>query len=146
MKEKTYFLNSLLAIFTGIALLIAMIVRIFVPVAFIPSVGIPELVLFSLLVLVVEHYLKKSGKRCFVCVFLLSALTFALLPWMAGFCAVNEIWKAALAGGVVFTATVWVFDALQDRISSGNSGKLTPIVNAIGIYLAVQGLMGMFVI
>ena len=146
MKEKTFFLNTLLAIAAGIVLLAAMLVRVFVPVASIPHPGVPELVLFSLIVLLLECYMKKSGNRCFVCVFLLSALTFALLPWMAGFCAVNEIWKAALAGGVVFTATVWVFDALQDRISSGKPGKLTPVVNAIGIYLAVQGLMGMFVI
>lgn len=144
MKEKTYFLNSLLAIFTGIALLIAMIVRIFVPVAFIPSVGIPELVLFSLLVLVVEHYLKKSGKRCYLCVFILSAVTFGLLPWMAGFTAANEIWKAALAGGIVFTVTTWIFSSMQERMNSGKSSKLSPIVNALGLYLAVQGLMGMF--
>lgn len=144
MKEKTYFLNSLLAIFTGIALLGAMMVRIFVPIAFVPEPGIPELVLFSLLVLVAEHYLKKAGKRCYLCVFLLSAVTFGLLPWMAGFVTVNECWKAALVGGIVFTATTWIFTSMQERMSSCKSSKLSPIVNALGLYLAVQGLMGMF--
>ena len=146
MKEKTFFLNTLLAIVAGFVLLAAVLVRVFAPVASIPHPGIPELVLFSLVVLLIECYMKKTEKRCFLCVFLLSAVTFALLPWMAGVYAANEIWKAALAGGAVFTATTWVFDALQDRMSSGKSGKLTPVVNAIGIYLAVQGMMGMLVI
>ena len=144
MKEKTYFLNSLLAVFTGIALLAAMMVRVFVPIAYIPEPGIPELVLFSLVVLLAEHYLKKSGTRCYLCVFVLSAVTFGLLPWMAGFVSANEIWKAALAGGVVFTATAWVFTSMQERMSSGRSSKLSPVVNALGLYLAVQGLTGIF--
>ena len=144
MKEKTYFLNSLLAIFTGVALLAAMMVRIFVPIAFIPEPGIPELVLFSLVVLLAEHYLKKAGKRCYLCVFLLSAVTFGLLPWMAGFVTVNECGKAALVGGLVFTATTWIFSSMEERMNSCKSSKVSPIVNALGLYLAVQGLMGMF--
>lgn len=142
MKEKTYFLNSLLAVFAGIALIAAMAVRVFVPIAFIPELGIPELVLFSLIVLLFEHYLKKSGKRCYVCVFLLSAVTFGLLPWAAGFVPAKEIWQAALAGGIVFTATSWIFTSMQERMNSGKSSKLAPVVNALGLYLAVQGLMG----
>lgn len=143
MKEKTYFLNILLALFTGIALLAAMMVRVFVPIASIPMPGIPELVLFSLVVLLVEHYTKKSGNRCYICVFLLSAVTFGVLPWVAGFIEAGLVWKAALAGGIVFTATAWVFSSMQERMNSGKSSKLVPLVNAVGLYLAVQGLMGM---
>lgn len=143
MKEKTYFLNSLLAVMACIALLAAMLVRVFVPVASIPVPGIPELVLFSLLVLLVEHYMKKGGSRCYICVFLLSAATFGLLPFAAGFVPAKEIWKAALAGGIIFTATAGIFAALQERVSSGKPGRLTPIVNALGIYLAVQCFAGM---
>ena len=143
MKEKTYFLNILLAVMTGIVLLAAMLVRVFVPVASIPVPGIPELVLFSLLVLLAEHYLKKGKERCYVCVFLLSAATFGVLPWAAGFVPLQEIWKAAVAGGVVFTATAWVFASMEDRIRSGKSGRLTLLVNAFGIYLAVQCFAGM---
>ena len=94
MKEKTYFLNILLALFTGIALLAAMMVRVFVPIASIPEPGIPELVLFSLIVLLVEHYLKKSGTRCYLCVFALSIVTFGLLPWAAGFVPAGKIGRA----------------------------------------------------
>lgn len=143
MKEKTYFLNILLAVMTGVILLAAMLVRVFVPIASIPVPGIPELVLFSLVVLLIDHYAKKSGVRCWLCVFLLSAATFGVLPWAAGFVPVQEIWKAALAGGVVFTATAWVFASMEDRIRSGKSGKLTVLANAVGIYLAVQCFAGM---
>lgn len=143
MKEKTYFLNTLLAVATGIFLLAAVMVRVFIPIASIPQPGIPELVLFSLLVLLLEHYLKKAGNRCYLCVFLLSALTFGVLPCVAGFVAVQEIWKAALVGGIVFTATAWIFASMQDRVNSGKASRLAPVVNALGIYLAVQGLAGM---
>ena len=144
MKEKTYFLNTLLAVMAGIALLAAVAVRVFVPIASIPMPGIPELTLFSLLVMLVEHYSKKGGKRCYLCVFLLSAVTFGVLPFAAGFVPAGEIWKMALVGGAVFTATAWTFEAVQERMRSGRSGMFTPIVNAIGIYLAVQCFAGMF--
>lgn len=144
MREKTYLLNIILAVFTGIALLAAMMVRVFVPIAYIPTPGIPEMVLFSLLVLLFEHYLKKTGTRCYICVFILSAVTFGLLPWVAGFVSLNEIWKTALSGGIIFTATSWVFASMVERMNSGKSGKAAPVVNALGIYLAVQGLAGLF--
>ena len=144
MKEKTYLLNILLAIFTGIVLAGAMMVRVFAPVAYIPAPGIPELVFFSLLVLIFEHYLKKSGKRCYVCVFILAAITFGVLPWMAGFVPVSGILKAALGGAVIFTATAWVFEAMEDRMSSGKNCKAAPVVHAFCLYLAVQGFASMF--
>lgn len=143
MKKKTNFLNTLLALVMGIVLLAAVLVRVFVPIASIPTPGIPELVLFSLVVLLLEHFLKKDGERCYLCVFLLSAVTFGLLPWAAGFVTLRELWKAALAGAVVFTATAWVFASMQERMSSGKSNKLTPVVNALGLYLAVQCFAGM---
>ena len=144
MKEKTYLLNILLAVFTGLVLIGAMMVRVFVPVAFVPTPGIPELVLFSLIVLLFDHYFRKAEGRCYVCVFLLSAVTFGILPWIAGFVSGTGIVKTALMGAVVFTATAWVFQSMEDRMNSGKKNKLAPVVHALCFYLAVQGLAGMF--
>ena len=51
--------------------------------------------------------------------------------------------ELAVAGGVIFTVTTWLFSSVQDRLSSGPAAKAAPIMSAFGIYLAVQGLMGM---
>ena len=49
MKDKTFYLNTILAAVLGIALLAVIAVRVFVPVAMLPDAGIPELVLVSLI-------------------------------------------------------------------------------------------------
>lgn len=144
MKEKSYFLNTVLAVVTGIILLAAVLVRVFMPIIMLPEPSIPNLVLVSLLALLIEHYVKGDVKRCYSCVFILSAVTFGLLPWAAGFVGVNEIWKAALAGGIAFTVTTWIFSSMQERISSGKANKAVPVINAIGFYLAVQCFTGVF--
>ena len=52
--------------------------------------------------------------------------------------------KLGVYGGIVFTATTWVYSSIQDRISSGPAAKAAPLVSAFGVYLAIQALMGMF--
>ena len=75
---------------------------------------------------------------------MLSAVTFGVLPWIAGFVSGAGIVKTALMGAVVFTATAWVFQSMEDRMNSGKKNKLAPVVHALCFYLAVQGLAGMF--
>ena len=55
-----------------------------------------------------------------------------------------EALKLGVYGGIVFTATTWVYSSIQDRISSGPAAKAAPLVSAFGVYLAIQALMGMF--
>ena len=50
----------------------------------------------------------------------------------------------ALAGGVVFTATTFLFSSMTERIASGPVKKLAPIVSAAGLWLAAQCLTGIF--
>lgn len=141
MKNKTYILNTLLAAVVGIALLIAVLVRTFVPAAIIPGMNIPNLVLISLVPLVLDHYLAKGAKRCWICIPVLSAVTFGLLPWAAGFTVPLEALKLAVVGGAVFTATAWLYSSAQDRLSTGPVAKAAPILTALGLYLAAQCLM-----
>jgi hypothetical protein len=72
-----------------------------------------------------------------------AALTFGILPFCAGFASILEAVKLAVLGGVVFTATTWIYTSLQDRLSTGPMAKLAPLFSALGLYLAVQCFAGM---
>lgn len=144
MNKKTYILNTLLAAVLGLALLTCQLVRTFAPLVIIPALDVPNLVLLSLVVLVLDHYLAPKADRCYICIPVFAALTFGLLPWAAGFATGAEALKLALLGGVAFTAITWLYTSIQDRISSGPAAKAAPVLSALGMYLACQVLMGMF--
>lgn len=142
MKKNHYFLNTALAIVLGAALLIAVLVRTFVPAMILPELDIANMVLVSLAALLLDHYVAKGAKRCYICIPILSALTFGLLPFAACFVSLTEALKLALAGGVVFTAVTWLYSSLQERLSSGPAAKAAPVIGALGLYLAVQCFAG----
>ena len=144
MKENKYFLNTSLALVLGLALLVAVMVRTFAPTVIIPELDIPNMVLLSLLALLVDHYVAKNARRCYICIPLLGALSFGLLPFAACFVGALEALKIGIIGGIVFTATTWLFTSIQDRLSSGPAAKAAPILSAVGLYLASQCFMGMF--
>ena len=143
MKKNTYTLNTILTAVLGAALLVCIFVRTFAPRMILPELDIPNLVLISLVALVLDHYLAPNADRCYVCVSVFSAITFGLLPFAAAFVGAMEALKLAVAGGIVFTVMTWLFSSVQDRLSTGPAGKAAPVVSAFGLYLAVQGLMGM---
>ena len=142
MKNKTYILNTLLAAVLGIVLLIAVLVRTFAPAVIIPALNIPNMVLISLLALLSDLYLAPGATRCYVCVALLAAAAFGLLPFAACFVAGLEAAKLALIGGIVFAVTTWLFTSIQERLSSGPAAKAAPVLSALGLYLAAQSLTG----
>ena len=144
MKKNHYFLNSALAVVLGIACVAAVLVRAFIPASVIPQLDIPNMVAISLVALLIDHYVAKEAKRCYICIPLFSAITFGLLPLCAGFAAALEAVKLAVMGGVVFTATTWLYTSLQDRLSSGPAAKLAPFFSAVGLYLAMQCFAGIF--
>ena len=142
MKKNTYFLNTALAVVLGIALLIAVLVRTFGPIIIIPPLNIPNMVLLSLIALLADHYLSGGAKRCYICIPVLSALTFGLLPFAACFVGVWDALKLGVVGGVVFTVVTVLFTSIQDRLSSGPDCKAAPVLSAFGLYLAAQCFMG----
>ena len=143
MKKNQYFLNSALAVVLGIACVIAVLVRTFAPAALIPQLDIPNMAALSLATLLVDHYAAKGAKRCYICIPVFAALTIGILPFCAGFASILEAVKLAVLGGVVFTATTWIYTSLQDRLSTGPMAKLAPLFSALGLYLAVQCFAGL---
>lgn len=144
MKNKTYTLNTLLAIVLGIALLVCILIRTFAPRVILPALDVPNLVLISLAALLIDHYAAPGADRCYICIPVFSALSFGLLPFAACFVGVMDALKLGAMGCIVFTATTWLFSSMVDRLSTGPSAKAAPIISALGLYLAIQALMGMF--
>ena len=142
MKKNMYFLNTALAIVLGIALLVCVLLRTFVPGLILPRLDIPNMVLLSLVALLADHYLARDAKRCYICIPLLSGLSFGLLPFAAGFAALTALPKLALAGCVTYLAMAWLFGQMQERLSSGPAAKAAPVLSALGLYLAVQCFAG----
>ena len=143
MKNKTYLLNTMLAAVLTLALLIAVLVRTFFPIIIIPALDLPNMVLISLVALLADHYLAPAAKRCYICIPVLSAISFGLLPWAACFGGAAAALKLGLLGAVVFTVTTWLYSSIQDRLSSGPACKAAPLLSAFGLYLAAQSLMGL---
>lgn len=141
--NKKYTLNTVLPVVLGIYLLTTVIVRAFWPRMILPVLDIPMLTAISLVALLIDHYLAPDAPRCYICIPVFAAVTFGLLGFGAllGIAAAAEL---AVKGTIVFTACTWLFTSMVDRMSTGPSAKAAPFVNALGLYLAVQCLMGMF--
>ena len=142
MKNKTYILNTFLAVVLGIYLVVCIFVRTFAPNIILPKVNIPNLVLLSLVALVLDHYLAPGAKRCYICIPVLGAVTFGLLPFAACFVGAGEALKLALVGGLTFTVTTWLFTTIQERLSSGPAAKASAFFSAVSLYMAAQCFMG----
>lgn len=138
MKNKTYVLNTILAVVMTVTLSICVLLRTFCPWVIIPVLNIPNMALLSLIALLADHYLAKGAKRCYICTFLFSAIIFGVLPYAAGFVAGWDILKLAMVGGAVFTLLTFLFSSVQERLSSGPNYKAAPLLSAFGLYLAFQ--------
>ena len=144
MKNQTYILNTVLIAVLAVAALVASLVRAFAPIIIIWELNIPNMVALSLMALLVDHYLAPGAKRCYICIPVFSAVTFGLLPYAACFVGALEALKLAGFGAVVFTVVTWLYSSIQDRLSSGPAAKAAPVMSAVGLYLAAQCMMGMF--
>ena len=142
MKNKTYTLNTVLNVVLTAVLAVMVVLRTVSPQLILMQFDIVSITGISLAALVLDHYLAKGAKRCYVCIPLFAALSFGILPWAAGMVAVKYLLGLAISGAVIFTITTFVFTSIQDRLSSGPAAKLAPIMSALGIWLAVQAFAG----
>ena len=142
MKNNKYLLNTILAIVVFAACAAALIVRVLIPAAVIPPLNIPNMVALSVVALLIEHFLTKGNPRCYICIPVFGAITFGILPLMAGFACQHDFWKFGLVGGAVFTATTFLFTSAQDRLLTGPKAKAAALITGLGIILASQCFAG----
>lgn len=143
MRTNKYLLNIILSGLLTLGMLLALVARIFVSAIILPKIGIPNLVLLSLVALLLDHFLTKGSARCYPGVAALALLSFLVLPWAAGFAGGLALVKLSVVGCVVFTAVTWLFDSMISRLASGYNTKTAAVVSALGIYLASQAFAGM---
>ena len=142
MKKNQYFLNTVLAAVVFAALAVMLVVRVVLPGAVLPPINIPNMVLISVIALLIEHFLAPMNPRCYICIPVFSAITFAVPPLMAGFACQHDFWKYGLVGGVIFTVTTFLFTSMTDRLLTGPKAKAALAVCSLGIYLAAQCFAG----
>ena len=139
--NKTYRLNTILAVVLGLWLLSCVVARAFCPTLILPELDLPNVVLISLIALVIDHYLG-GAKRCYICIPVFSALTFGLLPLAAFMVSGVQALILGAAGCVTFTVTTFLFTSIQDRLSSGPAAKASAFFSAVSLYMAAQCLAG----
>ena len=143
MKNNKYLLNTLLAAVVFLAAAVMLVLKLIQPAVILPKVTIPNMVLVSLVALLADHYLAPKASRCYICIPVLAAITFGLLPFAAGIITSGEVLKVALVGAVVFTVTTFLFTSMADRLSSGPKAHAAAFMSAFGLYLAAQCFAGM---
>lgn len=142
MKNNKYLFNTLLVAVLFVVMAVYMILRLIQPAVILLPLNIPNIVLICLIALLIEYYLAPGNVRCYICIPVLSALTFGILPLMAGFACQHTFWKLGLVGGITCTATVWLFSSMADRLLSGPKAKAAAFLSAVGLYLAAQCFTG----
>ena len=142
MKNNKFLLNTIFTLVLFAALAIAMTLRIFFPALVIPPLNVPNLVLLSLAALLLEYFIAPCNQRCYACVTILGVLACGALPLMAGFACVHTFVNLGLVGGIIFTATTFVFSSMTARLRTGPKARGAVLMGALGIYLAAQCFAG----
>ena len=143
MKENRYFRNIALTAVLGLALAVCRVIAAVLPLAILPRLDIPNLMALFVLALLADHYFAAPGKGVDALTGVFAALTVGLLPVLSGFAGAGEALKLAAVGGIGFFLTAWVFETLEDRLSTGPAAKAAPVLTALGLYLAAQCFAGM---
>ena len=142
MKNKTYTLNTVLTAVLAAVLAVMVVLRAVSPQLILMQFDIVSITGISLIALVLDHYLAKGAKRCYICIPVFATLSFGILPFAAGMVALKYVLGLAASGAVIFTLCTFAFTSIQDRLSSGPAARLAPIMSAFGIWLAVQAFAG----
>lgn len=141
MEKKNFVLNVLLAVVLGAGLLVGMVWRAFQPNVVLADLELPAIAALILIALVIEYLFKGTQKRAWAVQILLAAITFAVIPFAAGYAGTGI--GLILCGTVMFTALTWIFDSVAERLDVTCDCKCAMIPTAFVMYLACQCFMGM---
>ena len=141
MEKKNFVLNVLLAVVLGAGLLVGMIWSAVVPNVVLTDLELPSIAALMLIALVIEYLWKGTQKRAWIAQIVLAAVTFAVIPFAAGYAGAGI--KLILCGTAMFAALTFIFDSVAERLDVTTDCKCTMIPTAFVMYLACQCLMGM---
>ena len=141
MEKKNFVLNVLLAVVLGAGLLVGMVWRVFQPNVVLADLELPAIAALILIALVIEYLFKGTQKRAWAVQILLAAITFAVIPFAAGYAGAGI--RLILCGTAMFAALTFIFDSVAERVNVTCDCKCAMIPTAFVMYLACQCLMGM---
>ena len=140
MEKKSLFLNVLLAVVLGAGLLVGIVWTAFQPNVVLPDLDLPATAAIVLIALLIEYHAKGIQERAWVPQTILAAVTFAVLPFAAGYVGAGI--GVTVYGTALFTVITWLFDSVAERMSVTTDCKGVMIPTAFVMYLAFQCLMG----
>jgi hypothetical protein len=141
MEKKNFVLNVLLAVVLGAGLLVGMVWKAFQPNVVLADLELPAIAALVLIALVIEYLWKGTQKRAWAVQIVLAAITFAVIPFAAGYAGAGI--GLILCGTAMFTALTWLFDSVAERLDVTCDCKCAMIPTAFVMYLACQCFMGM---
>ena len=141
MEKKNFVLNVLLAVVLGAGLLVGMVWKAFQPNVVLADLELPAIAALVLIALVIEYLWKGTQKRAWAVQIVLAAITFAVIPFAAGYAGAGI--GLILCGTAMFTALTWIFDSVAERLDVTCDCKCAMIPTAFVMYLACQCFMGM---
>ena len=142
MKKNKVLLPTLVIAVLFAVLLAEMLVQVWLPAANVLPLNIPMMVTITAVALVLEHVFIGRTARNYAVLFVLGALSFGVLPLMAGFSCVHTFWKLGVIGAVVVTVVTFLFTSATQRIASGKKAMLAVPMLGVGICLAAQCFTG----
>ena len=141
MEKNNFVLNVLLAVVLGADLLVGMVWKAVQPNVVLADLELPAIAALVLIALVIEYLWKGTQKRAWAVQIVLAAITFAVIPFAAGYAGTGI--GLILCGTVMFTALTWIFDSVAERLDVTCDCKCAMIPTAFVMYLACQCFMGM---
>ena len=141
MEKKSFVLNVLLAVVLGAGLLVGVVWSAFQPNVVLSNLDIPAMAALVLIALLIEYLWKGTEKRAWAVQIVLAAVTFAVLPFAAGYVGAGI--KVTVCGTILFVVLTWLFDSMAERMSVTCDCKFAMIPTAFVMFLACQCFMGM---
>ena len=141
MEKKSFVLNVLLAAVLGAGLLVGIVWSAFQPNVVLADLELPAIAALVLIALVIEYLWKGTQKRAWAAQIVLAAVTFAAVPFAAGYAGAGI--GLILCGTVMFAVLTWIFDSVAERLNVTCDCKYAMIPTAFIMYLACQCFMGM---
>ena len=141
MKNNKYLLSAVLVLTIAVSLLALLLINAFFPMVTLPKFTVANLSVVSLVALVVNYYLTEEENNHLI-VIAFAFVAFGLLPFVTGFVGLLDALLLAVKGTITFTAMMFVFSSIQNRLSSNGKNWFAPVMTAVMLYLAIQCLMG----
>lgn len=133
-------------VFTSVMLLtclIRLVFKVFFPDILFPFISIPLMVLLASISQIISYYLGFEDDGCPYVGAVLGGLSFSLLPVAAGVEGSKSFLVLLISGVLVYGLVDLLYSSMKERMESGRTHVLAPVVNGLMLFFAFQAFMGL---